>query len=311
VCYGYGSGAKVDSASAGGCWEADGSERLMKDAAVLEVDIELPDGRVIHAYQQDVEADTFVLWHHGTPNIGAPPLPLFTASNRLDLGWFSYDRPGYGGSTPLPGRDAASAAHDAAAVADALEINRFAVMGHSGGGPHALACAARLPDRVTAAVIASGLAPISADGLDWFAGMVPSGEASLRAALNGPAAKRRHETSGVEYDPEFTASDLATLSGEWSWLDDVVGPAVAAGPGGLIADDLAYVTPWGFSPSEIVAPTLFLHGGKDRIVPSAHSEWLAARCPRAELRLSPNDGHISILNSAVSALEWLREQIGW
>jgi pimeloyl-ACP methyl ester carboxylesterase len=283
---------------------------LKKEAAVLELDIELPGGRVLHAYQQDVEADTSVLWHHGTPNIGAPPLPLFTASARLGLGWFSYDRPGYGGSTPLPERNVASAAEDAAAVADALEISRFAVAGHSGGGPHALACAALLPDRVAAVVIAAGLAPFSADGLDWFAGMITSGEASLRAALEGPDAKDQYEMSGVEYDPEFTASDLAALSGAWSWLDDVVGPAIEAGPGGLIADDLAYVKPWGFNPAEISAPVLFIHGGKDRIVPSTHGEWLADRCPTGELRLSPEDGHISILNSAVSALEWLREQVG-
>jgi pimeloyl-ACP methyl ester carboxylesterase len=139
--------------------------------------------------------------------------------------------------------------------------------------------------------------------------MVPSGEASLRAALEGPDARERYETSDGEYDPEFTASDLATLSGAWSWLDDVLGPAVAAGPGGLIADDLAYVAAWGFNPAEISAPILFMHGGKDRIVPSAHGEWLAHRCPKAELRLSPDDGHISILNSAVSALEWLRGQL--
>lgn len=282
----------------------------MKASAVLELDIELPGGRVIHAYQQDFEADTYVLWHHGTPNIGAPPRPLFTASARLGLGWFSYDRPGYGGSSPLPGRDVASAAEDAAAVADALEISRFAVAGHSGGGPHALACAALLPDRVAAAFISSGLAPLSAGGLDWFAGMVPSGEASLRAALEGQDAKERYETSGVEYDPEFTASDLAALSGAWSWLDDVVGPAIEAGPGGLIADDLAYVKPWGFDPGEILVPVLFMHGGKDRIVPSSHGEWLAGRCPAGELRLLPDDGHISILNSSLAALEWLRAQIG-
>ncbi len=284
------------------------NERLRDWEALLETDIELEDGRIVHAYKQDVAADIHLLWHHGTPNIGTPPQPLFNASAGLRIGWFSFDRPGYGGSTPLPGRDIASAAGDAAAVADALEVDRFAVMGHSGGGPHALACAALLPDRVTAAVIASGLAPLEAEGLDWFAGMIPSGEASLRAAIDGPDAKERYETSGVEYDPEFTASDLAALAGEWSWLGEVVGPAVAEGPGGLIADDLAYVTPWGFNPAEISAPILFLHGGKDRIVPSSHSQWLADRCPKAELRLSPEDGHVSILTSAVPALEWLRGQ---
>jgi pimeloyl-ACP methyl ester carboxylesterase len=280
-------------------------ERDDELSVTREFDIELDDGRTLHAYQQEVDADLDLLWHHGTPNIGAPPEPLFDAARRLGIRWFSYDRPGYGGSSPLADRDIASAAGNAATVADALGIDRFAVMGHSGGGPHALACAALLGERVMGAVSISGLAPLDAEGLDWFAGMIPSGVASLRAAIDGPEVKVRYETSGVEYDPEFTTADLKALSGEWSWLDDVVGPAVAAGPSGLIADDLAYVSPWGFEPALISAQTLLVHGGMDRIVPSSHSKWLAARCPSAELWLLPDDGHISILGSAASALEWL------
>jgi pimeloyl-ACP methyl ester carboxylesterase len=283
-------------------------ERDDEVSLTRQSDITLNDGRVVHAYYQDADADLNVLWHHGTPNIGAPPEPLFDTAARLDIGWFSYDRPGYGGSTPLAGRDIASAAGHAAAIADALGVDRFAVMGHSGGGPHALACAALLGERVIGAVSISGLAPLDAEGLDWFAGMIPSGVASLRAAIDGPDAKEKHEASGVEYDPEFTPADLEALSDEWSWLDDVVGPAVEAGPGGLIADDLAYIRPWGFEPALISTPTLLLHGGQDGIVPSSHSEWLAARCPSAELWLLPDDGHISILGSAASALEWLREK---
>ena len=100
------------------------------------------------------------------------------------------------------------------------------------------------------------------------------------------------------------------LEGDWSWLGDVVGPALAAGPGGLIDDDLAYVAPWGCDPADVAAPVLILHGGRDRIVPSAHGEWLARHCRTAELRLSPEDGHLSILTSATAALEWLRHSPG-
>ena len=279
---------------------------------VTELDLPLSDGRTLHAYDTHpgVTGRIAVCWHHGTPNIGSPPEPLFAAADRLGLRWISYDRPGYGGSTPLPGRDIASAAADTAALADAFGIERLAVMGHSGGGPHALACGALLTDRVIAVVSTAGLAPFDADGLDWFAGMAASGVASLRAAAEGRAAKERFEASGVEYDPEFTADDLAVLEGAWSWLGDVVGPAVAAGPGGLIDDDLAYVAPWGFDPAGVAAPVLILHGGRDRIVPSSHGEWLARRCPTAELRLSPEDGHLSILTSATAALEWLRARAG-
>jgi pimeloyl-ACP methyl ester carboxylesterase len=219
----------------------------------------------------------------------------------------SYDRPGYGRSTPSPGRNIASAARYSAAVADALGIEHFATIGHSGGSPHALACAALLPDRVLAVVSMAGLAPFTAEGLDWFAGMIDSGAASLTAASQGREAKERHEASGIEYDPEFTPADNAALADEWSWLGSVVGPAVASGPGGLIDDDLAYVALWGFDPDRITAPTLLLHGGQDGIVPSSHARWLARHCPTAELRLFPEDGHISVLTHAVSALEWLRE----
>ena len=278
-----------------------------------ELDLTLDDGATLHVYDTGPAGGDdrlAVFWHHGTPNLGAPPAPLFAESDRLGIRWVSYDRPGYGGSTPCPGRSVGSAAGYVAAVADSLGIERFALMGHSGGGPHALACGALLPDRAVAVVSGAGLAPFDAEGLDWFAGMVPSGVASLSAAAEGRAAKERHEASDAEYDPEFTPADLAALGGEWSWFGSVVGPAVAAGPGGLIDDDLAYVSPWGFDPAGVAVPVLLLHGGRDRIVPSSHGEWLAARCPSAELRLSPDDGHISILTSAPAALAWLRERAG-
>ena len=274
---------------------------------VTELDVTLPDGRTLHAYDTGGDDLLAVVWHHGTPNIGAPPEPLFPAAARLGIRWVSYDRPGYGGSTTNPGRDVSSAAADVAAVADALGIERFAVMGHSGGGPHALACGALLAERVPAVVSMAGLAPFGAEGLDWFDGMIDSGVMSLRAAAAGRAEKERYEASGAEYDPEFTEADLAVLAGEWSWLERVVGPALAAGPGGLIADDLAYVAPWGFDPAEVVAPTLFVHGGRDRIVPCTHGQWLAQQCPHAELRLSADDGHLSILALAAPALDWLGE----
>jgi pimeloyl-ACP methyl ester carboxylesterase len=281
---------------------------------VTETDLKLGDGRTLHVYDTDVDdADgrLAVFWHHGTPNIGAPPEPLFAAAARLGIRWVSYDRPGYGGSTPYRDRDVASAADYVSAVAEALGIDRFAVMGHSGGGPHALACSALLGERVLGVVSVAGLAPFGAEGLDWFAGMSASGVVSLRAAAEGRAAKERYEASGAEYDPEmFTPADHAALSGAWSWLLDVVNPAVEAGPGGLIDDDLAYVGPWGFDPARVTAPTLLLHGGRDRVVPSSHGEWLARRCPSAELWLRPDDGHISILNQSAAAMGWLREPAG-
>jgi pimeloyl-ACP methyl ester carboxylesterase len=239
---------------------------------VNELDLELVSGRMLHVYDtggNDRDGRLAVFWHHGTPNIGAPPEPLFPAAERLGLRWVSYDRPGYGDSSPDQGRDLASAAELVSGVADALGIDRFALMGHSGGGSDALACGELLSDRVVAVVSMAGLAPFGAEGLDWFAGMARSGVESLRAAAAGRPAKESHEAAGAEYDPEFTPADEAALSGTWSWLIGVVRPAMEEGRGGLIDDDLAYVAPWGAEPERLTAPTLLLHGGRDRVVPSA------------------------------------------
>jgi pimeloyl-ACP methyl ester carboxylesterase len=293
------------------------------DAAMPEIDLVTPDGRRLHAYSVG-DGPHVVMWHHGTPNIGTPPVPLYDAAQRLGIRFLGYDRPGYGGSSPQPGRVVADAAADAAAVADAWDVDRFHVFGHSGGGPHALACAALLPDRVGAAVSISGLAPFT--GNDWFAGMGPSSEASLRAAAEGRPAKEAHEAQAAKAahetqaangaretqeappaEPDFIPADYAAFDGAWGWFGSVVGPAVAGGPAALIDDDLAYVRPWGFEPRN--GPTLLVHGTADRMVPAHHSERLAHRIPTAELRLIEGAGHISVLPAAaVPALEWLSDQ---
>jgi pimeloyl-ACP methyl ester carboxylesterase len=276
-----------------------------------ERDLELSDGRRLHIYDTragDATVNLAVFWHHGTPNLGEPPEPLLPAAAERGIRWVSHDRPGYGGSTPHPGRDVASAAADVSAIADALGIGQFAVMGHSGGGGHALACAALLSDRVRGAVSISGLAPFGAEGLDWFAGMAASGAAELRAAAGGRAALEGYLAS-TPFDPEvFTPADHAALAGPWSWLGAVAGRATKGGLGGMVDDDLAYVAPLGFNPGQVTAPVLILQGGQDRIAPSSHGKWLARQIRSAALWLRPDDGHISVLNSGASAMDWLLER---
>ena len=275
---------------------------------VSSQDLRLQDGRVLRVHDSaggsSAEALT-VLWHHGSPQTGAPLQPLLAAADKRGVRLLSYGRPSYGGSSPRPGRTVASAASDVAQIADALGIARFAVMGASGGGPHALACAALLPDRVSGAACLAGPAPFDAAGVDWFRGMASDG-AALRAAVAGRQARERYQAT-EEFDPEsFTERDYAALAGAWSSLSADVGLASAAGADGLIDDDLAFVAPWGFNVTDITAPVLIVQGGQDRVVPPAHADWLLRQCQDAELWFRPNDGHISILDACPVAMDWLR-----
>jgi pimeloyl-ACP methyl ester carboxylesterase len=289
---------------------------------ITEADVHLADGRNLHAYDtlaNGVAGSTgssgspvAVFWLHGSPNIGSPPEPLFEEAEANGLRWVSYDRPGYGGSNPHDGRTVASAAADVAAIADALGIGRFAVLGHSGGGPHALACAALLPERVIAAVSISAPAPFDADGLDWFAGWSPGIAAENRAATGGRAALEAHWAKAEPEDMSafFTEADMAALDGRWSWVADVAGQAIEQGNSGYLEDTLASVQPWRFGLDDIDVPVLIMHGAEDKMVPCTHGEWLAARCPAAELRIVPDTGHITVLDTAPEALAWLIVQAG-
>jgi pimeloyl-ACP methyl ester carboxylesterase len=271
---------------------------------VTEHDLALDDGRTLHVYDTGA-GDLAVVWHHGTPQLGEPPEPLMPAAADLGIRWVSFDRAGYGGSSRLAGRDVASIARDVVNIADALGIDRFAAMGASGGGPHALACAALAPERVVGAVSIAGLAPFAADRLDWFAGMAAAGAAELHAACAGREALEQHLLS-ADFDPEvFTPADHAALAGVWSWVGASAGRAFGGGIDGMVDDDLAYVQPWGFDPAQVSGPVLLVHGEDDRMVPSSHSEWLAGQLPSAELRLRPAEGHVSVLREGAAALEWL------
>ena len=280
---------------------------------VIENDLVLSDGRRLHYYETRAEDGTVpplaVLWSHGTPNIGEPPVPLFRAAAERGIRFIGYDRPGYGPSTAAPERTIGSSAEDVATLLDVVGIHRFAMLGHSGGGPHTLACAALLGDRLIAGVDISGPAPYGSPGLDYFTGMVGSGAEELRSAAVGREALEK-TLAASDYDPEmFTAADHATLQGSWSWLNGIVSRALDGGIGGMVDDDLAYAAPWGFDVAAIRRPLLVCHGEQDRVVPASHGRWVASQIPNAELRTYPEDGHLSVLDSAaVAALDWLREQ---
>jgi pimeloyl-ACP methyl ester carboxylesterase len=270
------------------------------------VELKLKDGRLLQVYSTGDDGAFTLLWHHGSPQTGALLDPLVSAARARGIRLLSYGRPSYGGSSPDGGRSVASAAGDVEQIADALGIGRFAVMGASGGGPHALACAALLPDRVIGAVSVSGLAPFTTS-FDWYAGMRSDG--ALRAAASGRQAREAFAETD-EFDEEsFTAADWAALEGTWASLGEDAVRAGTAGPEGLIDDDVAFAGPWGLDVTQIKAPVLIVHGGQDRVVPSSHGDWLMRNCPTAEYWFRPRDGHISILDACPLAMDWLRVSV--
>ena len=267
-------------------------------------DVATTDGRTLRVHDSGPVPDQrgVALWHTGSPQTGALLEPVLAATAARGLRLVSYGRPGYGGSTPHVGRDVASAATDVQAIVDALGIDRFVTLGASGGGPHALACAAFLADRVAAVATLAGIAPYS-DAYDWFAGMqAPNG---LRSATVGLSA--REEFAKVdEFDPDsFLPVDYAVLEAEWAPLGVDSTRAGAAGSRGLVDDDAAFVAPWGFDPGTITSPVLVVQGGLDRVVPAAHGFWLHGRIPGSEFWERPEDGHLSILRTLSDVLDWL------
>lgn len=279
-------------------------------------DVRAADGRILRVHDGNDaltgEPTLTVLWHHGSPQTGALLAPVLDAAVSRGIRLLSYGRPGYGGSTPNPERDVASAAADVAAIADNLGLERFAVMGASGGGPHALACAALLHDRVLATVTLASIAPFDADGLDWYAGMADSG--AVRAAADGGRSARAAFEETAVFDPaSFIDADYAALDGDWSALGADVGLATAGGPaglGGLVDDHVAFTRPWGVDLADIRTPTLIVQGAEDRVVPLAHGRWLSDHLPNGEAWWHTLDGHISVLDAVPRAFDWMLEQAG-
>ncbi|MFE5484880.1 alpha/beta fold hydrolase [Streptomyces sp. NPDC056527] len=280
------------------------------------------DGRLLTAEEWGNPSGTPVLLLHGTPGSRLGTALPGLAAHHADVRFFAYDRPGYGGSDRLPGRRVADAARDAAAVADALGVGRFAVVGRSGGAPHALACAALLPGRVRAAAALVGIAPRDAAGLDWFAGMTPFNVREYGLAAESPELLDEDlaaRAAAVRKDPEGLIEDLRAELSEHD-LPVVSDPAVRAtllrtyrealgtSHHGWTDDCLAFTRPWGFEVSDVTAPVLLWHGLDDAFSPPSHTRWLAGRIAGSTLVLEPGAGHFAAQYALPRVLEWLRAQ---
>ena len=276
-----------------------------------QLDLDRPAGGVLHAYDTGptgLPDELAVFWHGGTPNTGEPPAPLIAAADGLGLRFLGADRPGYGGTTRDPAAAVGDVVPEVLAVAAAVGVSRFAVLGHSGGGPRVLACAGLAPDRVLAAVAISSPAPPDAAGLDRYAGMAAGIVREQRAAAQGRAALMAvlgHD----EFDEDaFTAGDGAELGGPWGWLSANVGLAVSQGLDAEADDLLAAAAPWGVDLTAVREGVLLVHGDADRMVPASHSAWLHEHVPGSDLRLVAGAGHIDVLTEVRPVLEALRQR---
>ena len=284
-----------------------------------ERDVTLRDGRTLHVYDEGERNGNVVVQHHGTPGSGLGYPPDNELGRERGLRIIRYDRAGYGGSTPKPGRSVVDVVADIEDVLDAFDVERYVSLGGSGGCPHSFACGAR-SERCLAAGAIAAPTPYPAESLDWLAGMGEENVVEFNAALEGPeklepylegeAAKLR--AAGPEEVKQVWATvlppvDAAVLTGDraehWKRSND---RALAQGIAGWRDDDIAFTKPWGFELGEIRVPTLLWQGVQDLMVPVAHARWLAERIPGVEAHISEEDGHLSIAVGRLGEIyDWL------
>jgi pimeloyl-ACP methyl ester carboxylesterase len=278
------------------------------------------DGRVVTIYDDGNSDGPAILYHHGTPAAGAPYAGWVEDVTARGARLVCYARPGYGGSTAVPERTVADAAADSRAIMDALGVERFVTWGISGGGPHALACAALLPDRVVAAASLAGVAPFDAVGLNYFRGMGADNIVEFGLAMSGreyidPFLEHQAEQM-LRSTPAQIRESIATLVsapdriaidgplGEY-WTS-ILPVTFASGVHGWVDDDLAFIAPFGFDLGTIDVPTLVVHGRLDGFVPVDHGEWLAQAIQGAEAWIADDQAHLSLLVDRVPDVhDWL------
>ncbi len=277
-------------------------------------------GRKICVYEAGDPNGMPLLVHNGTPSSRLLNPVWIDDARKQGIRLIGYDRPGYGCSNSAAGRSVASCVDDVRLIADKLNLKKMAIWGHSGGGPHALACAALLPDLVSAAACISSLAPYHAAGLDWLKGMGDGNITEFGAALEGKEALEAFleaEAPGfLASDSEalilalrslLTPVDAQALEGEFAGgLINTITEGIKTRRDGWRDDDLAFIKPWGFALAQIKIPVMLLHGKQDLFVPHAHGEWLAQHIPNVEAQILPEDGHLSVIVNRIGEIHrWL------
>ena len=281
--------------------------------------LKTPDGRQLDLQVTGPQDALPLVFHHGTPGSAHQFGFLQRAAEARGLRLVSYSRPGYGGSTRQPGRAVVDAAADVATVLDHLQQPRCVVAGWSGGGPHALATGALLPDRVAGVLVIAGVGPTGTD-LDFLTGMGEEniqefglafqGEGALRPMLEDWAGGLRDvDAAGVisGMGSLIPPVDAAVLTGELGEdLAAAMRDGLREGADGWVDDDLAFCRPWGFELADLAVPTFLWQGSADMMVPFRHGEWLAEHVPDVTAHLLPGEGHLSV---AIGALDQMVDEL--
>lgn len=279
--------------------------------------ITTPDGRNLEVLVEGVPGGRALVFHSGTPSgvTSFGVLKGYAAQRELQL--VSYSRPGYGESTARPGRSVTDVTDDVTTILDALNIDRFLTFGWSGGGPHALACAALLPERCAGAAVLAGVAPFDAHGLNWFSGMGPENIEEFGATLAGVGPvttyleAQRGQLEHVTGDQVADAMgglvppvDKAALTGEFAGeIAQSFRRALLHGIEGWRDDDLAFAKPWGFDLESVEVPVSIWQGRLDKMVPFGHGQWLAEHVSGARVHLYDDEGHLSLVQQVDRILD--------
>jgi pimeloyl-ACP methyl ester carboxylesterase len=300
----------------------------LEEESILAANVEtrtIPasDGRELCVEIAGVVSGKTLLVQGGSPNSRHLYGPWIADAERHGIRLISYDRPGYGGSTPAPSHSVADGAADVRAIAEAFGVDRMAVWGYSGGGPYALACAALLADLVVAVATVGSIAPYEAPGLDYFAGMGDLNVDDIRLYLSDPEASRKQSREARVQMLEATQEqvtemmrtllspvDAAELTGEFAeWLRRSAHDGLAPGDQGWWDDQVAHLSHWGFDLDTTSVPVKVWHGRHDQFVPFQHGQWLAEHVPGAESELSDDDGHLTLLATKVGDVHnWLLDR---
>lgn len=274
--------------------------------AQLSVDV---GGRVLDVIVSGPDDGLPLVFHHGTPMSNVQFQPFVDAALERGLRMVTYSRPGYGASTRHEGRTVADAAGDTAAILDALGSEQCVTVGWSGGGPHALACAALLPDRAAACATIAGVGPFGHPDLDFLAGMGEMNVEEFGYVIAGDDEAllrymHAYEEETRDGTPEGVIEalrsllppvDVEAMRDELGWFFvENDREAFRYGVWGWFDDDVAFMRPWGFDPAAIQVPATIWQGKVDLMVPFAHGQWLAAHVAGARAELSDVDGHISL-----------------